>query len=138
MAKTPQQQARDSIKRPTGFDPSKVKVIKKVTRPLLKWTVDVPRYVTFLSEIYKGKDVKGTKEGAVMEPADLVEVRNLEDGEEYQMIVGAVLHANLREAYKDKSYVGKHFMLVQRKIEGKKYKGYEITEIALDGEDGNE
>ena len=131
-AKSVSEQTADAIKAPTGFDPSSLKVLRRVTYPLLKWTVGQPRYVQILAPIYRGKQIKAdkSKDEAVKEPADLMNVRNLEDNREYQVIVGTVLKGNLIEAYPEDAYVGKFFMLTQSdKRAGKDYKEYEIIEI---------
>ncbi len=105
------------------------KIIRQVTVPLLKFAVDVPLFIRSEGKIYKGKEIKGTKGGVKMEPADLMRVVNLETGEIAEVIVGALFKDTLTEEYPDHAYVGKCFSIVQKKIEGKRYKGYVISEI---------
>src|SRR5262249_9143474 len=104
-------------------------------RPLLKWTRDQQMAVAIISGIYKGKEIRGTKDGVQMEPADLVNVLSLEDGTEYQMIVGAVLRGNLVEAYPNGGYIGRCFLVTQHKPDGKRYSTFDIVEIEVPSED---
>ena len=108
----------------------KFDVVKLVTLPLLKWKLDTPIYVTCRGAIFTGKKiVTGDPKKDAEKPADLMNVVDATTGRECQIIVGEVLRANLAEHYPDDAYVGKSFMLEQTKIEGKRYKGYSITEI---------
>lgn len=118
-----------TAKSPTGFDPNNIKVVKKVTFAHLKLTDGVPVYITFNSEIYKGKEIAQKGDEVDKKPADLAHVTNLQDGQEYEMIVNAVLKSTLEENYENAGYVGKSFMVQRDKIEGKRYKGFSVTEI---------
>lgn len=107
------------------------KVVKNVTLPLLKQSDDTTVYVRIDSAIFKGKEIKGTGEAAKMEPADLMNVTELESGEQMQMIANAVLKGNLEEEYPEEGYVGKCFAVTRMKVEGKRYKNYSIQEIEV-------
>lgn len=109
----------------------KFDVVKNVTLPLLKQADDTTVYIQIDSAIYKGKEIKGTGEKAKMEPADLMEVTDLETGEQCEMIANAVLKGNLEESYENESYVGKQFAVTRMKVEGKRYKNYSIKEIQV-------
>jgi len=114
----------------TGFNPDEVKVVKNVTLPLLKKEDDRPVYIKSIGAIYKGKQVNG-KEADKMEPADLMNIVNLETGEEMQIICNAVMKSTFNEEYPDDSYIGKCFRVTQMKVEGKRYKNYSIAEIEV-------
>lgn len=104
-------------------------VKRRVTLPLSKWIVGQAKYVRFEGKIFKGKEIKGTKGGVKMEPADLANVIDLATGEMVQIICGTVLQGNLTEAYPDHSYVGRCYEIVQHSVANKRYKDYSITEI---------
>ena len=115
------------------FDPAKVKIVKNVTLPTLKKEDDVPMYITITSPIVLGKQMpdEKQKDGSMKTPdrCHLSECINLETGEEMQVIHNAVMRSNLEESYKDASYVGKSFKIVQMKVAGKRYKNFSIIEI---------
>lgn len=112
------------------FDPTKVKVVKAVTRPTLSLEQHKPVYVRILKEIYQGKEIKGTEKDANAKPADIADIVNLETNKEQQLVVGAVVKANFDESYPKAAYVGKSFMITKLdKKEGKRYFNYEISEI---------
>jgi len=115
-----------------AFDPSKVKVVRNVTIPLLKMADGDTVHVTFKGEIFKGKELKTSKEGeAKMAAADLANVVDLTDGGLKQIIVNAVLKSTMEEEYPKAAYVGKSFRITRAGKEGKRYKTYTIDEIAL-------
>lgn len=109
--------------------PFKREVAKVVTLPLFKWTVGVELCFSADSPIFKGKEIKGVGDAAKMEPADLMNVTNLETGEQGQIIVGAVLKGIMEETYPDAEYVGKRFAVTQSKVDGKRYKAYQVLEL---------
>lgn len=110
----------------------KYKSVKKVTLPLVKFAVGVPVAVEFLSEIFEGKEIKGTRDGATMDPADLANVINLETGEEAQIIVATVLKGILDDNYPKGAYVKKQFLLTKgEKQKGKRYFPYIVEEIQV-------
>lgn len=109
------------------------KVKKIVTVPLWKWVDGEAKFFTILEPIRlstakQKAGGKGDKEKD-MEPAHVALVRDLATGNEQTLIFGAVLLSNLDESYPDKGYVGKSFQVIQSKIEGKRYRGYAISEI---------
>jgi hypothetical protein len=120
-----------------AFNLAAIKVVKNVTLPLLKMLDNgTPYYVKFISEIYPGKDNKTGKvaEGdAQQKVPDLIQVVNLETGEEQELIVSAVLKAELEEQYPELAYKGKMFRLQKfAKADGKKYATFQIAEIDID------
>jgi len=119
-----------------GFNKSIIKRLRLVTLPLLKQEDEKEYYVKFVSEFYLGKDIEGkqhddgTETTNKKQPPYLARVINLETGQEMELIANAVLRENLNEHYEDGSYKGKCFEIVRHNIQGKNYKGYDITEIA--------
>jgi hypothetical protein len=114
------------------------KVLKKITLSFLKLDVDVTRYVRIDGPMHIGQDLKqkrgekGEPGRAVMEPATICNVTDLETGEACNMIVSAVLKSVFEESYKDASYVGKGFALTKRaKKEGKRYFPIEVSEVEI-------
>jgi len=108
------------------FDPSKVKVVKAVTLPVLSKVDNQPIFITITSAI-TAKDTTDDKG----EPAtiDICNVTNLETGEAMQMVVNTVLKSSLVEEYPKDEYVNKSFKVTQLKVEGKRYKKYSMFEI---------
>jgi len=74
------------------------------------------------------------KEDEDKEPAIIMRVIELESGALYDLIVPALLKTALEENYPDASYVGKSFVAVKRDIPGKRYKGYDVSEIELEAD----
>lgn len=124
-------------KKTPAFDPTKVKIVKNVTLPVLSLKAGQVVFVVIDTAIEKGKELKRTaaadgKEPEVkQEPADICHVTNLETGEQLQFIVNAVVKANLDEAYPKNGYVGKRFRVAKlEKRAGKRYFDFNIAEIA--------
>lgn len=111
--------------------PMKFKKVRVVTLPLFKWQANLERYYRFDGAMFQGKPMKeNVAEGAKKkEPAILANVTDLETGEQGQIILGKVLQEILTEDYPADAYVGKCFAIEQRKIAGKDYNGYSVTEI---------
>lgn len=119
---------------PAAFDPSKVKVKKLVTIPVLKLLPDTPVFVQVTGAIYQGKELKkGGEEN--LKPADLMNVKDLTTGEDMQIVCGEVLKSTLRDEYPNDSYVGKAFRIIKGKKKdkegGRGYFTYSIAEIEL-------
>jgi hypothetical protein len=109
----------------------KAKAVRRVTRPVLKLEEGKPVFVKALKAFYEGREIKPTSSTeAQMKPATLLDVVNLETGEEAQIVAGAVLASNLAEAYPSDSYVGKCFQITKEpKAKGKRYFTFDIIEI---------
>lgn len=113
-----------------GFDPAKLDVVQNVTLPLLKQEDEKPIYFAVQSKIFQGKEVAQKKGETVMEPADLMRIVDLTDGEEKEIIANSVLKSTLTENYEGESYVGKAFRVIRHaKAQGKRYHTYSIAEI---------
>lgn len=110
----------------------KFKVKKHVTLPLFKWENNTPYYYRFDTAIAQGKPIKEKAGESKKEPAYLAQVTNLQNGEQGEIILGTVLRGILDDDYPEESYVGKCFELVQKRITGKNYNSYGVTEIEVD------
>jgi len=112
-----------------------VKVKKQVTMPVLSWPEGATIVFKAVDAIRQGKEVKGSRGGAVkMEPADVMTVE-APNGAMRQLIVGAVLKAELQEGYTNDSYVGKWFQATKHApnaAKGKRYATYSIQEVELE------
>lgn len=105
---------------------------RKLTYELLKKKDFETCYVKITSEIFTGKAIAGVPGQQKMEPARLCRVVDLTTGEEKEMICNKVLESALTENYEGSSYVGLCFSIRQYPITGRRYKGYELTEITVE------
>lgn len=126
--------APESTEAASSFDPSKLKVKRQVTLPILKLMPDTPVYVRIDGAIFEGKQLKrGDQEN--MKPADLMNVTDLVTGESMQIVCGEVLKSTLREEYPNDGYVGKAFRITKGKRKdkegGRGYFTYAIAELEL-------
>lgn len=104
-------------------------ITRHVTLPLLKPVVDIAVFVKITDKMFLGKEIK-TGDKKDMEPAMLVNIIDLQTGEPCQMILNKVFESILLEEYEDDKYVGLSFAITKKsKREGKRYHGFEITEI---------
>lgn len=108
-------------------------VVKHVTRELLKPDFDTPVFIKIESEmIHAVEDEKSRKgKNSDMAPPILMDVIELQTGAVSVMIVPAVLESELKDNYPENSYVNKCFRVQKIKLEGKKYSGWKIQEIAV-------
>lgn len=105
----------------------KLKLKKRVTIPLLKQRAGGDGIaVVFLSPIYQGEKIEGSK---IQEPAKLARVLNVVDGQVYQIILHTVTIKELTKAYPDDAYVGKGFAIRLHSVEDKQYLIAEISEF---------
>ena len=109
----------------------RVTVKKNVTLPLFKWSAGVSKFLTIMGPVFQGKAIKETGATKNKEPAFLCNVTDLESGELGQIIVATVLKSIFHEEYPEDAYVGKSFEIKQRKIPGKDYNGFDVTEIEI-------
>lgn len=108
-------------------------VIKHVTLPLLKFEAD-PIFVQFLEPIVQAESTgkgRAGADGTEMKPPEIAKVQDLVRKIPCQIIVNAVLGAELRKAYPADGYVGKQFRLAKNNISGKRYKTFEILEVKM-------
>jgi hypothetical protein len=127
----------------TGYIP---KVVKLLTRPVLKMEEGVTRYVKIESAMFIGKDIKSSRkkdddDTKQKEPATIVNVINLGkvgangewigDGSQAQIVMNAVLKGHMADDYPQDTYVGKCFAITkQSRAAGKSYNPFHIEEIA--------
>jgi hypothetical protein len=112
-----------------NFDVSNFEVVKDVVLPILQLPVGVTRGVQITDAMFEGKTIT-TSGKAAKKPATLANVINLATGERSQIVVPAVLEANLRETYPDDGYVNLYFAIQNEgKREGKDYNDFRIVEI---------
>ena len=100
------------------------KKLRSVTRTLFKMENNKEYYFKLQEPMYTGKKI-GDKE-----PATLLNVVDLETGEEGQIIVGAVLKGIMEESYPGQEYVGRCFEVVKFRDAKHDYNTYNVTEIA--------
>lgn len=111
----------------TEFVPKRKKLL---TRPVLKYVVDVPNFVKIETAAHIGKEMKAGADGKKKEPATLCNVIDLRTGEPAQLILNAVVKSVLAEEYPNDSYVGLCFSITkQKRVEGKQYDPFMIEEI---------
>lgn len=110
---------------------SRFKVIKKVTKGLIKLKEGEPQYLKIVGPMHLGKKTTGTGDNARMEPATLLDVVNLATGEtDVQIIVPTVLKSILETDYPEDTFVGKCFMITKLgKRAEKRYSEFEVAEI---------
>lgn len=121
--------------KPSPFEMSQFRVVKHVTRPLLKLEPGIQYYIKIESAFRQAEQMKNAKKdaaGNVIPPPFIVDVLNLEGGTPSQMVANEVFRTELVKQYPNDSYVGKFFELVKNtKAEGKNYNTFGITELAL-------
>jgi len=107
--------------------------VKSVTRPVLKLEFSRPYYIRVETAPEKAvEDVtarRATKSDTVQEPPFLMNVINLETGEEQTIVVPVVLQDTLAQHYPENTFVGRCFEIIKLKVEGKRYSNFSITEI---------
>lgn len=123
------------VTKKSPFQMSSFRVVKHVTRPLLKITDNKQYYIMFENPLKQAEQVKNPKTGAdgnVVPPPFIIDVLNLEDGISMQMVANEVLKSELEKQYPDATYVGKYFEIVKNtRAEGKRYNTFGITELEL-------
>lgn len=109
----------------------KAKAVRRVTRPVMKMEEGKAVFFRAVGAFYEGREIKPTSgTDAQMKPATLIDVIDLETGEEAQIVAGAVLASNLREAYPNDTYKGRCFQVTKLpKAKGKRYFNFDVVEI---------
>lgn len=129
---TPSQPAPANM--PAGF-----KVKRQVILPSLSLKENEPRTLKILEAMRvstvkapgakKGK-AKGGDSALPEKPATIAPVVDVISGENFTLIVPAVLEGNLKEQYPGDAYVDKTFFIMKKaKRPGKRYFDFEITEV---------
>lgn len=117
------------------LDMSKFRVVKHVTRPLIKLKEDTIYVLRFDAPMFQAEQTKNPKKdanGNPVPPPTVAHVTDAENGVASQIVCNEVLKSELEKTYPDKSYVGKWFELLKnKKSEGKTYNTFGITELEL-------
>jgi hypothetical protein len=99
---------------------------------LWKWADGEEKVFTVVSPIRAGKAVSNSRSGIANAP-DVMTVRDAADGNEKEILVGAVLRANLTETYPNDTYVGLTFACTQGPVKtGTRYKTMAVAEVELE------
>lgn len=99
---------------------------------LWKWQDGVEKVFTIVSPIRAGKAVSNPRSGIAKAP-DVMTVRDAEDGNEKDILVGAVLRSSLTESYPDDTYVGLTFACTQGAVKaGTRYKTMTVAEVEIE------
>ena len=99
---------------------------------LWKWEDGTEKVFTVLSPIRAGKAVSNPRSGIAKAP-DVMTVRDAADGNEKDILVGAVLRSSLTESYPDDTYVGLSFACTQGAVKpGTRYKTMTVAEVELE------
>ena len=108
------------------------KIAKALNSGLWKWEDGVEKVFTILGPIRVGRTVANPRNGIAKAP-DILSVRDVEDGNEKEILVGQVLKSSLSENYPDDSYVGKTFACTQSAPPtGKRYKQMAVNEVEIE------
>lgn len=111
----------------TEFVPKRKKLL---TRPVLKYVVDIANNVKIEEKMHIGKEMKAKEGEKMKEPATLFNVIDLNTGEPAQLICNAVVKSVLNESYPNDSYVGLCFSITKKaRTPGKQYDPFMIEEI---------
>jgi len=103
---------------------------RRVTMPLLSWK-EIGKPITFKSiDKYEFTAEKKTKKGETLPSVPMMPVIDLQTGQEARLIVGALMLGLFEDDYKDNSYVGKSFALINHgKADKKRFNDIELVEI---------
>jgi hypothetical protein len=105
--------------------------VRSITRPQIKIVDEVEYYFRFDSAMYLGKEIVATEGRKPMEAPTLINVVQLDTGEEGVVILHKIVSDTLKEKYPNDGYVGKCFAITIHKLQTKRYKAASITEIAI-------
>jgi hypothetical protein len=113
---------------PGGF-----RISKKVTLPSLVMKELGRTYCLHIDNASRVSNVdsgRKDKDGKKEKPADICNVTNVDTGEEFILLLPAVVKANLEQNYEGESYVGRTFAFTNLgKAEGKRYVNFRIDEL---------
>jgi hypothetical protein len=99
---------------------------------LWKWVDGEEKVFTVTSPIRAGKAVSNPRSGIAKAP-DVMTVRDAADGNEKDILVGAVLRSSLTESYPDDTYVGLTFACTQGAVKtGTRYKTMTVAEVEIE------
>ncbi len=109
----------------------KYDIKKTLGGSLWKWQDGVEKVFTVVGPIRAGKAVASPRSGIAKAP-DVMTVRDAEDNNEKDILVGAVLRSSLTENYPDDSYVGITFACTQGAVKaGTRYKTMSVAQVEV-------
>lgn len=112
---------------------TRFKKVRNVNLPIIKVNAGKEAYFTATKPMYKGKKLEGKPGEEDKEPVDLLDVVDLESGEEGTIVVAKVLGEILNDEYPSAGYVDKSFSILKHpKRDGKKYHQYTVCEIEVE------
>lgn len=112
--------------------PTGIKLTRRLTMPSLVLKVPGVARVLAIADPMRVSSVPGKKnaEGVQEKPATVCTVGDVETGEQFTLLVPAVLKSTLERDYPDDSYVGKSFYIRNEgKREGKRHIDFTIAEV---------
>jgi len=99
---------------------------------LWKWEDGTEKVFTVLGPIRAGKSVANPRSGIAKAP-DIMSVRDAADGNDKEILVGAVLRSSLTENYAEDAYVGFTFACTQGAVKARtRYKTMSVAEVEID------
>lgn len=110
----------------------KFKIVKSVSKRLVKLKPGEPVYVKLTSKFYTGETLSESK---IKTPPQMIDCEHITpDGVRTgcYMIAGAVLKNTIEKEYGDPNYIGRIFCIEKIKIEGKNYSNFQIDEVEYD------
>jgi hypothetical protein len=109
----------------------KYDIKKTLGGSLWKWEDGTEKVFTILGPIRAGKAVASPRSGIAKAP-DIMSVRDVADGNDKEILVGAVLKSSLIENYPDDAYVGLTFACTQGAVKvGTRYKTMSVAEVEV-------
>lgn len=109
----------------------KYDIKKTLGGSLWKWEDGTEKVFTILGPIRAGKAVSSPRSGIAKAP-DIMSVRDAADGNDKEILVGAVLKSSLIENYPDDAYVGLTFACTQGAVKvGTRYKTMAVAEVEV-------
>lgn len=114
---------------------AKFRPVRSVILPALNLGIGEPR-VLYIKDAMRVSTVKADPkkkgEEAREKPATVCTVADMQTGEEFTLLVPAVMEGNLREAYPDDGYIHKAFYCEKKpKRPGKRYFDFALVEVAI-------
>ena len=102
---------------------------KAITLPTLKTVIDASIFVT-IKGIHFSESKEKDAETGEFKKVPVARVINLEDGEQYEVVLGSTLISQLQDNYPEDTVNGKSFEITKHgKKTGKRYHTYTVYEI---------
>ena len=109
----------------------KYDIKKTLGGSLWKWEDGTEKVFTVIGPIRAGKSVANPRSGIAKAP-DIMSVRDAADGNDKEILVGAVLRSSLTENYSEDAYVGLTFACTQGAVKaGTRYKTMSVAEVEV-------